>query len=329
MKTTRCCLVQALCAAGLVSAPGLAAANTLQLSQEGAGEVLIFPYYTVRNGTLSFLSLVNQTASGKALRLRVRESYGGRPVAEMNVFLSPKDVWTAAIVPSGDGAAIISNDKSCTFPAISGSSTGLVLSNTAFINEPSTSTLPVMDRVREGYLEIIEMATIPAENRLLLRDILHVAGVPACKLVADGATAGIDPVALGIPTAPSGGVVGSMGFININDGLSASYNATGINGFWKTGPGAAVPTIAPVTAAKPDLESGANPTITVTDEGKTYFSTFARSIDAVSALFMASTINGEYGFTSDGVFSNALVVTLPTKPYYVYSTVLAPFSARI
>lgn len=323
MKTTRRCLVQAMCAAGLISTPGLANANTLQLSQEGSGEVLIFPYYTVRNGTLSLLSLVNQTASGKALRLRVRESFGGRPVAELNLFLSPKDVWTAAIVPSGDAAAIISNDKSCTFPAISGSSTGLVFSNAAFVNDTSTFTPATLDRVREGYLEVIEMATL-VNTGLLARDVTHFAGTPACKLVSDGAAAALNPVAVGT-VAPSGGVVGSMSFINLADGLSVSYNATGINGFWKTGPGAPVPAVSPVTAATPDLTSGANTTVTVTDEGKTYVSTFARSIDAVSALFMASTINGEYGFTSDGVFSNAFVVTFPTKPYYVHSTVLGPF----
>lgn len=320
MKSHPRLLLQALCAAGLVSAVSVADANTLQLSQEGAGEVLIFPYYTTRNGTLSFISLVNQTTSGKALRLRVRESFGGRSVAELNVFLSPKDVWTAALVPSGEGAAIISNDKSCTFPAISASASGLVFSKANFVNDTQVTLPATLDRVREGTIEVIEMATV-SNLTALGKDIVHVSGVPACKIVADASSAPVQSTL----SAPSGGVVGSMSFINLSDGLSVSYNATGINGFWKTGPGAPVPTIAPVTAATPDLTSGANTTVTVTDEGKTYVSTFARSIDAVSAPFMASTISGEYGFTSDGVLSNAFVVTFPTKPYYVHSSDLGPF----
>ncbi len=317
MKNHPRLIAKALCAAGLLStlALGVTHANTLQLSQEGAGEVLIFPYYTTRNGTLSFISLVNQTTSGKALRLRVRESIGGRSVAELNVFLSPKDVWTAALVPSGEGAAIISNDKSCTFPALSGSASGLVFSKANFVNDlPFTAPAP-LDRLREGTIEVIEMATV-SNLTALGRDIVHVSGVPACKTVADASSAPVQSTL----SAPSGGLVGSMSFINVNDGLSVSYNATGINGFWKTGPGAPVPTIAPVTAATPDLTSGANTTVTVTDEGSTYVSTFARSIDAVSALFMASTVNAEYGYTTDGIISSNLVMAFPTKAYYVHAT---------
>ena len=314
MKSHPRLLLQALCAAGLVSAVSVADANTLQLSQEGAGEVLIFPYYTTRNGTLSFISLVNQTTSGKALRLRVRESYGGRPVAELNVFLSPKDVWTAAIVPSGEGAAIISNDKSCTFPAISGNASGLVFSKANFVNDTPVTLPATLDRLREGTIEVIEMAAV-SNLTALGRDIVHVSGVPPCKIVADASSAPVQSTL----SAPSGGVVGSMSFINVNDGLSVSYNATGINGFWKTGPGAPVPTIAPVTAATPDLTSGANTTVTVTDEGKTYVSTFARSIDAVSALFMASSVNAEYGYTTDGIISSNLVMAFPTKAYYIHA----------
>jgi hypothetical protein len=324
MKKRPRLLVKSLCTAGLMGSVAVTHGNTLQLSQEGSGEALIFPYYTVRNGTVSFLSLVNQTVAGKALRLRVRESIGGRPVAEMNVFLSPKDVWTAAIVPAGEGAAIISNDKSCTYPAISGKSEGLAFSSAVFANDAVGLTTVTLDRVREGYLEIIEMATVPTEG-LLGRDITHVSGTPACKLVADP-VAVVAPATGAVPLkAPSGGLVGSMSFINLGDGVSVSYNATALNGFWKTGLNAPLPSIAPISAAQPDLTSGANATITVTDAGNTYVSTFARSIDAVSALFMATDISGEYAFTADGVISSAYVITAPTKPYYIHATNLGPF----
>jgi hypothetical protein len=290
--------------------------------------VLIYPYYTVRNGTISLLSVVNTTWSGKAVRLRAREAIGGRTVAELNVFLSPLDVWTAAIVPASDGATIVSNDKSCTNPKISGSSTGLVFSSAGFANDGAAYTpYAPADRTREGYIELLEMATVTSASALG-KDTNHVAGVPACKLTSDASSATIQSTL----AAPSGELYGSMSFINLNDGISVSYNATALNGFWKTGPGAPVPTItAPVApsatnpASAPDLTSGGNTTITVTDKGKTYVSTFARSIDAVSALFMADSLRGEYGFTSNGVFSNAFVFVLPTKPYYVYSAVPAPY----
>lgn len=326
MNFRRRSLAFSLIATGLMSAS--TGANTLQLSQEGSGEVLIYPYYTVRNGTISLLSLVNGSTEGKAVRLRAREAIGGRTVAELNVFLSPIDVWTAAIVPTSDGATIISNDKSCTHPKISGSSTGLVFSSAGFASDGAAYTpYTPADRTREGYIELLEMATVPAFS-VLGKDIMHVAGVPSCKLTGDASSATIQSTL----AAPSGELVGSMSFINLNDGISVSYNATGIHGFWRTGPGAPVPAItapvAPSTAnpvSSPDLTSGGNTTITVTDKGKTYVSTFARSIDAVSALFMNSTISNEYAYTADSTISTALVILMPTKPYYVFDALRQPF----
>ncbi len=331
MKNHPRLIAKALSAAGLLStlALGVADANTLQLSQEGAGEALIFPYYTVRNGTLSFVSLVNQTVAAKAVRVRLREAVGGQPIAELNVFLSAKDVWTAAIVPTADGASIVSNDKSCTFPKFSGSTSSspvpaaLAFSNAAF----ATDALSALDRTREGYLEVIEMATVPNAS-LLGRDVTHVAGVPACRLTDDAGIALVQNSQAAPPSSvapPSGGLVGTMSFINLGDGLSVSYNATAINGFWKTGAGAPTPTITASGSRLPDLASGGNGTITVTDKGKTYVSTFARSIDAVSALFMNSSIIGEYAYTLDGTLSSALVIMSPTKPYYIYDGSRPPF----
>jgi hypothetical protein len=336
MKTlpTRFCL-NAIAYALIFTCATLAspsAAQTMHIDTGGRGQVLIYPYYTVRNGTVSLISMVNQTISSKALRLRVRESVGGRSVAEINVFLSPKDVWTAAIVPAGDGAAIISNDKSCTNPVINnGTGNGLAFSSAAFIDDgapptqPTQTTRPALDRVREGYIEVIEMAAVPYESALG-KDIVHIAGVPRCTLTTDPVVT-TDPTNSTLITikAPSGGLTGSMSFINLNDGLGVSYNATAINGFWKTGADAPALNIPPISVSAPDLASGGNGNITVTNQGKTYLSSFTRSIDAVSALFMSSTINGEYGFTADGVFSNAWVITTPTKPYYIYSATLGPF----
>ena len=197
-----------------------AAAQTMHVETSGRGQALIFPYYTVRNGTVSYVSLVNQTVAAKALRVRVRESVGGRPVAELNVFLSAKDMWTAAIVPTTDGASIVSNDKSCTLPKFRGNTSSIPIpvtfSNAAYL----TDTLSALDRTREGYLEVIEMASVP-NSTPLGKDITHVAGVPSCKLVAD---AGSAPIQITLD-APSGGVVGSMSFINLSDGVSVSYNA--------------------------------------------------------------------------------------------------------
>ena len=92
-------------------------ANTMHVSETGTGQVLLFPYYTARSGNASLMSLVNTTTQGKTVRVTVREARGGFVVAQFNLYLSAKDVWTGAIVSDADGAQLVSSDTSCTSPA--------------------------------------------------------------------------------------------------------------------------------------------------------------------------------------------------------------------
>ena len=95
--------------AGL-STLGLAgAAEAVMVNPNGLGQVLIYPYYTVRNGYNvagvsaapfnTLLSIVNTTTSTKAVKVRFREGKASKEVLDFNVFLSPYDMWTAAVEP--------------------------------------------------------------------------------------------------------------------------------------------------------------------------------------------------------------------------------------
>ena len=93
---------------------------------DGLGQVLIYPYYTVRDRRVggrrrynSLLSVVNSTASAKAVKVRFLEGKNSREVLDFNLYLSAKDVWIAAIIPTTDGAGIFTPDKSCTDPTVS------------------------------------------------------------------------------------------------------------------------------------------------------------------------------------------------------------------
>ena len=63
----------------------------------------------------------------------------------------------------------------------------------------------------------------------------------------------------------------------------------------------------------------------VSYEGKTYFSTFNRSIDAVSAVLMSAQLMGEHAYTADATLATTWVVATPTKRFYTQGTVTAPF----
>jgi hypothetical protein len=90
----------------------------------GLGSVM---YYTARstasgNAYVTALSVVNTTASAKAVKVRFLEGKNSKEVLDFNLFLSQYDVWTAGIVAAGAGAGVFTADNSCTTPKVSSSS---------------------------------------------------------------------------------------------------------------------------------------------------------------------------------------------------------------
>src|SRR3954451_3742076 len=112
--------------AGLSALGVTGAAQAVSVNPDGLGQALVYPYYTVRdqvagNPYNSLLSVVNSTASAKAVKVRFLEGKNSREVLDFNLYLSPKDVWTAAILPdtASGGAKVGTLDLSCTLPPFS------------------------------------------------------------------------------------------------------------------------------------------------------------------------------------------------------------------
>ena len=101
----------------LAAAVAATGAQAVHISPNGTGQVLIFPYYTVRNGFATLVSVTNTQANTKMVKVRFREGMNGREVSDFNLFLAPNDSWTAAVVETADGARIITNDNSCVTPS--------------------------------------------------------------------------------------------------------------------------------------------------------------------------------------------------------------------
>ena len=123
-------LYAALAGASALGVTG--AAQAVSVNPDGLGQVLIYPYYTTQDKILgvspfsSLLSVVNSTTSTKAVKVRFNEGRNSKEVLDFNLFLSPRDVWTAAVLAmphvTGDrtyGAGVASYDKSCTVPQVS------------------------------------------------------------------------------------------------------------------------------------------------------------------------------------------------------------------
>jgi hypothetical protein len=164
-----------------VAAIGVAStAKAVNISADGLGQVLIYPYYTVRNNAsgLAFntlMSVVNTTASVKAVKVRFREGRNSVEVLDFNVFLSPFDVWTATVSPtSAGGAQISTTDKSCTIPDSLRSGSPEPFRTTLITDADNAVT-----RTAEGYFEIFEMST---EFGTTAKNATHVSGVPPCGI---------------------------------------------------------------------------------------------------------------------------------------------------
>ena len=107
-------LVAAAAVAGALLLPPQAQA--VNVSQNGLGEVLLFPYYTVRNSIDTNINITNTSENTVIFKIRFREAHNSRDARDFNVVLSPYDVWNATVTlsPDGQAARIITGDQSCT-----------------------------------------------------------------------------------------------------------------------------------------------------------------------------------------------------------------------
>lgn len=321
----------ALAAGLVVAAVSGGSARALELSPEGTGQVLIYPYYTVNRNQQTLISVVNATSAAKAVRVRFLEGYNAREVLDFNLFLSGFDVWTASVFAlndaglSGDGAAMATIDTSCTAPHRD-TWTGVVGGYSyqgflpfAYSGAHADSGPEDLARTREGHVEMIHMADL---NGSLRAAVTHVAGVPAsCRVVQT-----IDP-ANPMLLPPSGGLFGAAGIVDVAQGTFYGYNADAIGGFSKavlfSAPGTPTPSLAQANSAP-----GVATAYTFDAAGEMFRSDYptggqpGQAIDAVSAVFMASYLLNEYNVDPSIGSNTDWVVTFPTKRFYVDPEIL-------
>jgi hypothetical protein len=301
----------------LATLPGAACA--VSLNADGLGQALIFPYYTVQssagNPFNTYVSVVNHARDAKALRVRVREARNSREVASFNLFLSPNDMWTGAIVPAAGGAArLVSSDRSCTSPPSFDDAAGILFQNALYSGSFDDGNGAGLDRTREGWVEVIEMATLTGTSAG--RVAQTGAGIPANCTAMQGNTA-LDVA------APTGGLSGTLTLINVTSGMDFTVNAEALAELGTR------PFYRPAIDPYPDFNAvEIDPVSSVVANGSLYRSTWNRAADAVSAVLMRATWMGEFILDAGTQSRSDAVLTFPTRQYYFSgSAASAPFSA--
>ncbi|MCB1886649.1 MAG: hypothetical protein KDH20_03480 [Rhodocyclaceae bacterium] len=142
-------------AATLGAMSGVASA-AMAINSGGLGNITVLPYYSAQNGNNTLLSITNtDTTNGKVVKVRFRGAEWSDDVFDFQIFLSPGDVWTGAVVASGTVAKLeAAGDNSCTLPATVGQAAGNNFIASRLWENPATGTM-------EGYVEVITMANIP------------------------------------------------------------------------------------------------------------------------------------------------------------------------
>ena len=189
--------------AGLAGIAGIAStAQAVNLNPDGLGEVLLYPYYTTNDGNQTLITVVNTTGDAKATKVRFMESYNSREVLDFNLYLSPYDVWVAAIADGGDlgyesqeGVPhLVVPDTSCTVPYLYGDfynedlSAGLqqflpyAYSGEFKDGGPEEEIGGPLPRTAAGYFEIIEMGVLTDGDAVAKDELEADAGKHAARI---------------------------------------------------------------------------------------------------------------------------------------------------
>lgn len=184
-------LSQAIAAVTLLGAASAASA-AININHGGEGQALLFPYYTVETPTGSdsanytAIHLTNATDEFKAVKVRFRRYTDSADVLDFNLYLSPQDMWTGAVVAGADGQpALVSYDNSC----ISNFPEGLASKGAA--GQPFLGTVTGPGKydkadMKKGHIEVIEMASWTSTKYDKFGNVIGVPGTADSALV-DGA----------------------------------------------------------------------------------------------------------------------------------------------
>ena len=283
------------------------------LNPKGVGEVLIYPYYSVRNGHNTYYSIVNSSDQAKALKLTFHEGLNGTDMLSFNVYLAPFDVWSGVLTAVDSTHAGHEGEPSVEHVTVDQScSPFLYITGQEFLPysiDPS-DTNQSMERSTHGYLVVYELGVVTGASAAAMEP--DNTGVPAnCDALSDAWSSGYwfnDPNT--DINDPTGGLYGSAMILNITGGYSMGLDAVALDDFWQgpgmhTDPGLPIPNLS--HAAPVSVVSGPSGLVSLPWE---------EGIDAVSAVMMNKTMISQYDVNTLLSGLTEWVITYPTKSFY-------------
>lgn len=306
-------------------------AYAVNVSPNGEGQVLLYPYYVTRDNNDTLISIANHTPDVKALKVRLHEGENGRVIQAFNLYLGPYDFWSARIGEGFTEAEVFSTERSCTVPQ----SPVFPLDLSLLATGPDSGRTS-LDRAMEGYIEVIEMGTVARPGLgdfaapIFGSDPAEFNCDPLVEAWEEGGVWRTDPQTDMLP--PTGGLSGDAVVINVPAARASAYQATALANFYRRSAPVSLHS-APEVSDMPSLadafpaisqlyvDDGVNPRV-VTDE-------WQDGITAVTASLMSNRIDAQYILDSTIGAVTDVVFTMPTKHALsaTANTLSEPFTA--
>ena len=230
------------------------AANAVNLSPTKVGDVLIFPYYTVRNHYQTTLTFINTSADFLAVKFRFMEGYNSRDVLDFNVVMSPYDVYTGVVEAGGSTGVqfrIPPTETTCTAPYLAPNGS-FALKSIAYTGVNADGGPTGNDRLAEGYVVAIVMghankadlkfiteqatdATYTAELKAAAAALLsaeHPNTSTECAAVQNLFTVGNILTTARLFGEPTNVLKGNYSLLNVPRGTAAGGNAVTLSNFF-------------------------------------------------------------------------------------------------
>ncbi len=288
--------------------------SAVYVNELGIGDVLLVPYYTVNNDLNTLVSVTNTTEDFKAIKINVREGLNGYSVLSYNVYMSPYDSWTFALVPTDstldgsigqESAYQVTSDNSC--------APFLQKQRQEFRPNEMVDGPQELSRAREGFIEILEMGELQGEYAAYAHHSSG-SGIPANCAAFEVAwqAGGVWDVDISEDVQPgSGGLMAEADIINVAEGINYSIPVVALDGFF------AEDSIAHFNPGDSSLSLDAAEALAIVmANNKAYQLSFDRGIDAVSAVLMADELVGTYALDSIVAGKSEAVFVQPTRRFY-------------
>ncbi|MGJ8664022.1 MAG: hypothetical protein ACSHWU_10235 [Marinicella sp.] len=288
------------------------ASQAVHQSTNGQGQVVLVPYYTVNNQLNTLVEVTNNSDQAKAIKVNIREGLNGYAALSYNVYLDAYDSWIFALIPIESDApgfegqptaAQVTMDNSC--------APFLLRYKEDFLSDHLNDGPQNLARVREGFIEIIEMGGVATGDSLATAIDMGGIGIPTSCVTVEGYWEGFNEWVGPDLVAASGGLSAEAAVVNVGEGINFPIPTVALADFWATGEW---------RHTSPDDTSlsldAAEAKAFIFNQGQGHHFSFERGIDAVSAVLMTEQVYAKYDISRGINAQTELIFTFPTRRFY-------------